>query len=265
MRSTAFVLAAVLATAWSQSCPPDTPENSDLAFFPDREQCDKYVQCKDGVATEELCPNGLLFNDLLQNAAYPCGYPNEVDCGSRGRTQQPEPTENCGNAWGYFGSGDSSQCGYFFNCVAGTEFLFNCPEGLAWSEVTYRCEWPDQAPTCDAAAFLGVQCPAQRDLEAEALFGHLRIASPRNCRQFFICVDQSPRLNACEEGTVYNPDTSGCDEPEAVRGCETHYPREELAAIRERKALAAERVARRQAEFEELKAQLAQRRAAGQL
>jgi len=266
MQSTALIIAALIATVWCQgSCPPDTEDNSDLAYFADRDQCDKYVQCKDGVATEELCPNGLLFNDRLQNAAYPCGYPNEVDCGSRGRTQQPQPTENCGNAWGYFGSGDSSQCGYYFNCVDGREFQFSCPAGLAWSEITYNCEYANEAPNCDTRAYLGFECPAVRDAQQVALFGHPRIASPRDCRQYFICVDQSPRLNSCEEGTVFNQNIFGCDEPENVGGCETYYPREELAAIRERKALQAAAAARRAAEFAELRAQLAQRRSAGQL
>ena len=60
------------------------------------------------------------------------------------------PTENCDNQWGYFGSRSRSDCGYFFNCVDGREFLFTCPAGLAFSSLTYRCEYPDESPDCDA-------------------------------------------------------------------------------------------------------------------
>lgn len=36
------------------------------------------------------------------------------------------------------------------NCVNGKSFMFDCPEGLAWSSDTYRCDWPDEVEDCDA-------------------------------------------------------------------------------------------------------------------
>lgn len=35
------------------------------------------------------------------------------------------------------------------NCVEGRGFTFDCPEGLAFNEESYRCDWPDQVPSCD--------------------------------------------------------------------------------------------------------------------
>ena len=65
-------------------------------------------------------------------------------------SEPPQPTENCSHQWGIFGSGSSSECGYFYNCVDGNSFLFNCPAGLAFSSYSYRCEYADDSPDCDA-------------------------------------------------------------------------------------------------------------------
>ncbi|XP_064111780.1 protein obstructor-E-like [Macrobrachium nipponense] len=253
MRTLVYLLAG-LAAAAAQSCKDD-----EILYYPDSQECDKYTQCKFGVVTEEYCPPGLLFNDKITNGRYPCDYPIDVDCGSRSRTQPAVSSENCPNAWGYYGTGDRANCGYFFNCVDGQAFPFTCPEGLAFSSATYRCEWPDESPDCDSSAFLGFTCPEQQDPAQLLLYGHARLRSPRDCRQFFICVGPSPRLNHCELGQVFNEAANSCDEPENVAGCENYYPREELAAIRDRKEKQRIAAAKRQEEFEQLRQQLARR------
>ncbi|XP_042239288.1 protein obstructor-E-like [Homarus americanus] len=246
-------LLACAALAASQSCPPE-----DVHFFSDSQYCDRYVECREGVQTEQQCPDGLLFNDQVTNGRYPCDYPAEVDCGSRSKTQTPQPTENCGHQWGYFGSGDPQQCGFFYNCVDGVSHLINCPAGLAFSSFSYRCEWPDESPDCDSAAFLGFSCPAESN--TLALGGYTQHSSPRDCRQFFICVNSSPRLQFCQLGLVFDEVTYTCVDPQYVSGCENYYTPEELELYREqreRQRLAEER---RREELEELRQQLAQRR-----
>ncbi|KAG7176355.1 obstructor-E-like 2 [Homarus americanus] len=168
------------------------------------------------------------------------------------------PTENCGHQWGYFGSGDPQQCGFFYNCVDGVSHLINCPAGLAFSSFSYRCEWPDESPDCDSAAFLGFSCPAESN--TLALGGYTQHSSPRDCRQFFICVNSSPRLQFCQLGLVFDEVTYTCVDPQYVSGCENYYTPEELELYREqreRQRLAEER---RREELEELRQQLAQRR-----
>lgn len=235
MNALLILAVALVPLVASQSCPPE-----DVHYYADSQYCDRYSECREGVGSEQQCPPGLLFNDQVKNGRYPCDYPVDVDCGSRTKTQSPIPTKNCGNQWGYFGSGNSQECGFFYNCVDGREFLFNCPEGLAFSSRTYRCEYPDESPDCDAEAYLGFSCPSSRD-EAQVLaVGTPRYRSSRDCRQFFLCVGvygTSPRLQTCDLGRVFNEEIYGCDEPENVRGCETYYPADELKAIRERKAL----------------------------
>jgi hypothetical protein len=36
------------------------------------------------------------------------------------------------------------------NCVDGRGYVFNCPEGLAFNQDTYLCDWPDEVESCDA-------------------------------------------------------------------------------------------------------------------
>ena len=52
-------------------------------FFPDPEQCDLYYECVDGVATPNLCPDGLMFDDTDSIEAK-CDYPFYVECRTRG-------------------------------------------------------------------------------------------------------------------------------------------------------------------------------------
>lgn len=54
------------------------------------DQCDKYVECTDGVPEEKLCSDGLLFNDKTGVFHDPCQYPIDVNCTSRARIQAPQ-------------------------------------------------------------------------------------------------------------------------------------------------------------------------------
>lgn len=50
--------------------------------FEDPVQCDKFYECKEGVATAKLCPDGLVF-DPLNRKINKCDQPFSVDCGER--------------------------------------------------------------------------------------------------------------------------------------------------------------------------------------
>lgn len=49
--------------------------------------CDGYIECKDGIPEEKLCPDGLLFNPASGPQAFPCQYPIDVDCSGREQTR----------------------------------------------------------------------------------------------------------------------------------------------------------------------------------
>lgn len=110
----------------------------------------EHFKSKDGVPEEKACPEGLFFNDKAQWFSYPCSYPVDVECGARTKLQTAQPTEECPHQFGYYKIGDRANCGQWMNCVNGKSFVFDCPEGLAWSGDTYRCDWPDEVEDCDA-------------------------------------------------------------------------------------------------------------------
>lgn len=58
----------------------ECPEESGL--FPDSKQCDKYYECKNGTATEQLCVDGLVFNQDSKRFGK-CDQPFNVDCDGR--------------------------------------------------------------------------------------------------------------------------------------------------------------------------------------
>lgn len=103
------------------------------------------------------------------------------------------------------------------NCVDGRGFKFDCPEGLAFSADTYRCDWPDMVVDCNAEAFLGFTCPPETRVE-----GYSDIASfvsPNDCQRYFNCVNGRPRLYNCGEGNAYNVLINACDGIENVTTC----------------------------------------------
>jgi hypothetical protein len=65
-------------------------------------------------------------------------------------TETRQSTGDCPHHYGYFRLGDSRNCGQFMNCVDGRGYVFDCPEGLAFNQGTYRCDWPDEVESCDA-------------------------------------------------------------------------------------------------------------------
>lgn len=104
------------------------------------------------------------------------------------------------------------------NCVNGKSFVFDCPEGLAFNSETYRCDWPDETPDCDAEAFLGFKCPPNPNAAFQPQ-EHRDYVHPTDCQRYFICVNESPRLFNCGEGNAYNIDIHACDGRENVTTC----------------------------------------------
>ncbi|KAJ8972561.1 hypothetical protein NQ317_010825 [Molorchus minor] len=196
----------------SASCPEKNGR------YPTR-TCDGYIECKDGVPEEKVCFDGLLFNPAAGVSAFPCQYPIDVDCTGREQTQPAQPTEECSHQYGYYRVGDAQNCGQFKNCVEGRAYIFDCPEGLAFNDVSYRCDWPDEVATCDAEAYLGFSCPPDARQFGLGQEGYRYFRSPRDCQRYFICINNKPRLYNCGDGKAFNDLINACDGIENVTGC----------------------------------------------
>ncbi|CAG9783136.1 unnamed protein product [Diatraea saccharalis] len=182
--------------------------------------CDRYIECINGTAEEKLCPDGLLYNPNVNFNVYPCQYPNEVQCLERSSLQPPQPTEDCPHQFGYFKLGDARNCSAFRTCVNGVGYDFSCPDGLAFSSETYRCEWPDTVADCDAEAFLGFRCPqvpTSKELGPPA--GYRFYRSDTNCQKYFLCIDGRPRALGCGGDSAFDELTSSCVSADEVAAC----------------------------------------------
>ncbi|CAK1548352.1 unnamed protein product [Leptosia nina] len=204
--------------------------------------CDKYIECLNGTAEEKVCPDGLRYNPDVKFNVYPCQYPIDVPCLGRSALQPAQATADCPHQFGYFKVGDSKNCGTFKNCVNGVAYEFNCPEGLAFSSETYRCEWPDLVPDCDVEAFLGFRCPEVRvSKELGPPAGYRFYRSSDDCQKYFICIDGRPRRLACGGYTAFDDLSESCVAADEISACPLELRnRAELSRKAESQRLTAE-------------------------
>ncbi|XP_014369504.2 protein obstructor-E isoform X2 [Papilio machaon] len=188
--------------------------------YPVPGSCDRYIECLNGTAEEKLCPDGLRYNPNVRFNVYPCQYPTDVPCLARSSLQPAQPTADCPHQFGYFKIGDAKNCSGFRNCVNGIGYDFTCPEGLAFSSDTYRCEWPDQVTDCDAEAFLGFKCPEvpiSKELGPPAGYRFYRSAA--DCQKYFLCIDGKPRGLSCGGYSAFDEVTGSCVAADDIEAC----------------------------------------------
>jgi len=209
--------------------------------FADFEQCDLYYICRDGVATAELCPDGLLFNDKIPNREK-CELPFEqpppydVECGERVYVQEPSPDRDpkCERANGKYNHPDENECQKYIQCDNGRPYEFPCANTLYFNSVTGNCvteaelaKYPE-ARTCTEEKVYeidGFTCPGgeavgpQNLLQAHPIYPH-----PNDCRYYFSCYhNKEPNKFGCSEGQVFAADTQQCKPPEEVPECACWY------------------------------------------
>ena len=72
--------------------------------------------------------------------------------------------------------------------------------------------------SADAALSNGFKCPGGK------LGLHPALPHPTSCRLYYVCLNGvTPNEAGCGKGLVFNPDTSKCDVPVNVPGCEDTY------------------------------------------
>ncbi|XP_037300839.1 protein obstructor-E [Manduca sexta] len=214
-----LILACACAVAFAQYSGPGVCKELNERH-PVSGSCDRYIECINGTAEEKLCPDGLRFNPNVNFDVYPCQYPNEVACLERSALQPPQPTADCPHQFGYFKIGDARNCSGFRTCVNGVGYDFVCPDGLAFSSETYRCEWPDEVADCDAEAFVGFRCPEvpiSKELGPPA--GFRFYGSDNDCQKYFLCIDGRPRVLSCGGESGFDELTSSCVSADEVPTC----------------------------------------------
>ncbi|KAI8429574.1 hypothetical protein MSG28_000188 [Choristoneura fumiferana] len=107
------------------------------AQIPSPKLCNAFLNCWDGWAVEQECPNGLLFSV----EGY-CDYPQRVDCNNRRTNDKPAPQPRCASDFEAFRS--DSSCSEFFVCVNRQPVRFLCPADLAFNQDLGICDYPDR-------------------------------------------------------------------------------------------------------------------------
>lgn len=188
-----------------------------VGFYPHLISCDKYWHCEDGFAELKTCGNGLAFVDegiKTDEPTYSLEQCNEyhlVECGERTELEPAISAPNCPRLFGTYA--DQEDCGVFWKCDNGISDRYNCGPGLAYDTVMHVCTWADQVEECSANEIVVddegkvFTCPA--DSSAGVFTKH---ANPASCRDYFLCIDGTPREYGCPLGTVfYDPNGLGTD------------------------------------------------------
>ncbi|XP_060810688.1 uncharacterized protein LOC106129314 [Amyelois transitella] len=115
--------------------------------FASPKSCSSFLNCWDGWAFEQQCPEGLMFS----GAGF-CDYSDNVDCKNR---LKPVPTNLCRQDFQTFRN--KANCNEFFVCVGKQPVKFQCPADLAYNETLGVCDYRNQvncAPTLPDAPSL---------------------------------------------------------------------------------------------------------------
>jgi hypothetical protein len=63
--------------------------------------------------------------------------------------EDPQPSDGCPRANGYFRHSDPQVCDKFFNCVDGVPNILPCPPGLIYDDSRSTCAWPAESRRTD--------------------------------------------------------------------------------------------------------------------
>lgn len=94
--------------------------------------CSKFVQCVNGVAVEESCAEGLLFNAELQK----CTWPSLASCNVE---RNPCPTWTDPENLVFLANGNN--CNNYFMCFDGHPTSMSCANGLNFNRNSSQCDY----------------------------------------------------------------------------------------------------------------------------
>lgn len=121
-----------------------------------------------------------------------------------------------------------NDCNKYYECVNGAKFEFNCPPDLHFNPISLTCDWPelagcklDKDENSDVVAdetTEGWNPPIIDDPDCPNE-GIIFLPNPKECTQYFECVEGNKYLFTCPPNLHFNPAIDACDYPENA-GCE---------------------------------------------
>lgn len=215
-------------------------------LFAHPEYCDRYFECQSGqVIKRKICADGLGFDPEKSPEEDPCDHLHNIKdrCKTRSKFQKPQPGDSyCPRQNGVYPSPDPSECDTFYSCLNGVGSLQQCADGLHFDPDIGTCVWARESSRkgCLSALKRAQQAEAATkkpdgEKEGESLPNgfkcpggklgiHPALPHPDSCRLYYVCLNGvTPNEAGCVSGLVFNKETSKCDNPQNVPGCEDTY------------------------------------------
>lgn len=117
---------------------------------------------------------------------------------------------------------DVDYCDRYWECVAGTPELYDCPNGLVWvgknRGIADGCDYPWRNPTlCQDKDLANPPQSTEHCDWLYGIFGH-----ETSCTRYWTCWNGTATEQFCVGGLLYNEETHACDWPQNVLGCQKH-------------------------------------------
>jgi len=239
-------------------------------LFAHPEYCDRYLECQNGqLVRKKLCADGLGFDPDKSPEEDPCDHIHNIKdrCRMRPRLQRPQPGDGyCPRQNGVYPSPDQTECDKFYSCLNGVGSLQQCADGLHFDPDIGTCVWAREssrkgclsalkrAQQAEDAAKKTFQNQPEGVKEGESLPNgfkcpggklgiHPALPHPDSCRLYYVCLNGvTPNEAGCVSGLVFNRETSKCDDPKNVPGCEHTYERPQQSKQLQKSPAAAKQI-----------------------
>ncbi|KZC07073.1 putative chitinase 3, partial [Dufourea novaeangliae] len=112
---------------------PDSCSNWRKRKIPDKEDCNRYYECVNGIVEHNKCLEGHCFNEIVES----CDLPKNTNCcGGGNHPECPTTDSSCKIRYPH------SDCTMYYECRNGRKVPLKCPHGLRYNEVKQMCDLP---------------------------------------------------------------------------------------------------------------------------
>lgn len=174
--------------------------------------CRAYIECQGGSRVDGSCENGKLFDTQLET----CMEAHVVRCGSRVlppsdvETLLPEDFFPACPRTGTIFRSHPHDCSGYFICAAGTLIQHSCAPGIYFNPDTLQCDFAENVQ----CRLMRIPIP-QTPLLPDCTSGPNFFPNLVNCKQYYICENDKPKLRDCPTGQLWDNRKLSCMKSES--------------------------------------------------
>ncbi|XP_076325216.1 uncharacterized protein LOC143233152 [Tachypleus tridentatus] len=166
--------------------------------------CNKYVECINGIAYIKKCPSGQTFDKSREICV-----PGDDGCGNYAK----------------------NDCTKFYHCSNGIAYLKDCPASLYFNPLLKVCDWPKNVISCgvDPVPDPDPTCIVNPEIKCPSCV--CRVADPHDCTTFYQCtIEGKACKKTCPTGLKFNLIKMVCDLPDNC-DCTLALPTKQVVTI----------------------------------